>query len=133
MSINIFYYEKCSFEYDYIKTDGKVELQGDKIENPQYIMDNKLEPDYEYYITNQIMKPVSQIFALAVEELPGFPHKAGYYNELLEMGSKKPEKIWDMKQKMAQDLLFGSVLRQLENKRNNRQEITKWFTAKKKY
>jgi len=36
-----------------------------------------------------------------------------------------------MKQKMAQDLLFGSVLRQLENKRNNRQEITKWFTAKK--
>ena len=117
--------------YVYIKTDGKVELQGDKIENPQYIMDNKLEPDYEYYITNQIMKPVSQIFALAVEELPGFPHKAGYYNELLEMGSKKPEKIWDMKQKMAQDLLFGSVLRQLENKRNNRQEITKWFTAKK--
>ena len=116
--------------YVYIKTEGKVELQGDKIENPQYITDNKLEPDYEHYITNQIMKPVSQIFALAVEELPGFPHKVGYYEEL-EKNGKKSEKVWDMKQKMAQDLLFGSVLRQLENKRNNRQEITKWFTAKK--
>ena len=32
-------------------------LQGDKIENPQYVVDNKLEIDLLHYITNQIMKP----------------------------------------------------------------------------
>ena len=33
------------------------QLQGDKIEHPM-IIQNKLKPDYEHYITNQIMKPV---------------------------------------------------------------------------
>ena len=38
-------------------------LQGDKIEHPDYIIQNKLKPDYEHYITNQIMKPVkSDVF-----------------------------------------------------------------------
>ena len=47
-------------------------LQGDKIEHPDYIIQNKLKPDYEHYITNQIMKPVSQIFGLCLEEISGF-------------------------------------------------------------
>ena len=50
---------------------------------------------------------------------------------MLEKNGKKIEKIWDMKQKMTQELLFDNVLRVLENKRNNRQEITKWFSQKK--
>ena len=47
-------------------------LQGDKIETPQYVRDNNLLPDYEFYITNQILKPVSQIFGLCLEDLRGF-------------------------------------------------------------
>ena len=47
----------------------KVTLQGDRIEHPNYIIKNKLKPDYEFYITNQIMKPVSQIFALCLKDL----------------------------------------------------------------
>ena len=39
-------------------------LQGNYIETPQFIKNNNLEIDYEFYITNQIQKPVSQIFAL---------------------------------------------------------------------
>jgi hypothetical protein len=31
-----------------------------------------LKPDYVFYITNQIAKPVSQVFGLVVEQLPGF-------------------------------------------------------------
>jgi DNA polymerase elongation subunit (family B) len=46
-------------------------LQGDRIETPAFITANKLQPDYAFYITNQISKPVSQVFGLVVEDLPG--------------------------------------------------------------
>lgn len=41
------------------------ELQGERIETPEYITKNKLKIDYGHYITNQIAKPVGQIFDLA--------------------------------------------------------------------
>ena len=43
-------------------------LQGDLIENPQYIKDKKLTIDYNYYLTNQIQKPVYQIFELVMDK-----------------------------------------------------------------
>ena len=46
--------------YVYIETDKKVELQGDRVEHPKYVVDNKLKLDYLFYITNQIMKPCLQ-------------------------------------------------------------------------
>ena len=42
-------------------------LQGDTIEHPQYITDEKLKIDYNYYLTNQIEKPVFQIFELVMK------------------------------------------------------------------
>ena len=39
-------------------------LQGDKIETPVFIKENNLKIDYEFYITNQIKRPVSQIYDL---------------------------------------------------------------------
>jgi len=38
--------------------------QGDIIETPQFIIDNKLKINYALYLTNQIQVPVSQIFKL---------------------------------------------------------------------
>ena len=58
----------------YVITKGKVELQGDRVEDPGYVIKNKLEIDYLFYITNQIMKPSLQF---------------------LELISKNPEKIFD--------------------------------------
>ena len=46
--------------YAYILKDGKVELQGERVETPEYITQNNLELDYLFYITNQIMKPTIQ-------------------------------------------------------------------------
>lgn len=46
--------------YAYIETKGKVEVQGDRIEHPDFIIKNKLRLDYLFYITNQIMKPSIQ-------------------------------------------------------------------------
>ena len=56
----------------YIQVKDNVKLQGDKVEDPKFIVENKLKPDYSFYITNQIMKPVTQIFSLLLEDLDGF-------------------------------------------------------------
>ena len=42
-------------------------LQGDTIEHPLYILENNLKMDYNYYLTNQIQKPVYQIFELVMK------------------------------------------------------------------
>mgnify|MGYP003330937421 CR=1 FL=1 len=53
----------------YIHTENKKALQGEKIEHPNYIIENKLRPNYSFYITNQIMKPLLQLFGLVVEDM----------------------------------------------------------------
>ena len=62
----------------YIKNDDRKALQGDKIETPEFIRDNGVEIDYSHYITNQIMKPVQQVFALVLEQLGAFRKKKGH-------------------------------------------------------
>jgi DNA polymerase elongation subunit (family B) len=42
-------------------------LQGDTIEHPLYITEQKYKFDYNYYLTNQIQKPVYQIFELVMK------------------------------------------------------------------
>ena len=34
--------------------------------------------NYEYYITNQIKKPISQIYGLCLEDLPGYYHNIDF-------------------------------------------------------
>jgi DNA polymerase elongation subunit (family B) len=43
-------------------------LQGDRIEDPDYIVEQNISLDYEFYITNQIMNPVKQVFDLEMDE-----------------------------------------------------------------
>ncbi len=43
-------------------------LQGDLIEHPQYIEDEKLKIDFMYYYEHQIKKPVYQIFELSMKD-----------------------------------------------------------------
>ena len=58
--------------YVYIQTKGRVKLQGDRIEDPNYIMKKNLKPDFSFYITNQIQKPVMQVFCLVLEQITEF-------------------------------------------------------------
>ncbi len=58
--------------FAYIKVQNRKALQGDKIELPKYILENKLQIDYAHYITNQIMKPIQQLLALVLEDIPDF-------------------------------------------------------------
>ncbi len=53
--------------YAYVITKD-VEVQGDRVEHPEYIAEHKLELDYVFYITNQIMKPAIQFLKLLFPE-----------------------------------------------------------------
>jgi hypothetical protein len=111
--------------YVYIKTpDGgeQPKLQGDRIEHPDYIRQEMLTPDYYHYITNQIMKPVLQIYALCVEKLPGYSFSPDYWTQIdVELAShrlygddkKRKDRICALKEREAEDLLFAPYLMKL--------------------
>jgi len=67
--------------YAFVVTEGKNLLQGDKIETPTFIQQNKLTLNYKMYITNQIMKPVAQIFEL----VPGFANVTKVLTQMLDI------------------------------------------------
>ena len=52
-------------------------LQGDRIETPPFIKEKGLHVDAKYYIEHQLINPISQLFALVVEQLPGCVAPAG--------------------------------------------------------
>ena len=60
--------------YVYIRPvvgSAKAKLQGERIEAPSYIKALGLVPDYEFYVTNQLQNPISQMFGLLLDEMPG--------------------------------------------------------------
>jgi DNA polymerase elongation subunit (family B) len=77
--------------------------QGDRIEIPSYIVEKGLTPDYAFYITNQIAKPVAQVFGLIVEKLPGVKaHKIA-----ATLKAKDPVAA---REALAEEMLFGDLL-----------------------
>ena len=124
------------------KTRGTLERQGDKIEHPDFIRRHKIKPDYKFYITNQIMKPVGQIYALTVENLPGYKLPEDYWDKkyksltATKTHEKAMEKVKELRYEEASKLIFGEVLRKAENQRVGAREITQFFSVtpkKKKY
>ena len=89
--------------YVYITPTGKSDLQGDRIETVDYIKQNKLQPDYQYYIEHQLMKPIGQLFGLMVERIEGCP-----YHSIKD----------DMRESVAIDLLFSSALNSCKKQGN---------------
>jgi DNA polymerase delta subunit 1 len=93
--------------YIFIETDTSSTLQGDKIELPSYIRANKLKPDIPYYIEKQLMNPLSQLFSLRVEQIPGYCAPVNGWPE-------NPDKRAVAREKMAGDLLFSEALRECD-------------------
>ena len=44
-------------------------IQGDRVEHPDFIKKNNLEIDFLFYLTNQIIKPVSQFYSFNIENI----------------------------------------------------------------
>ena len=123
----------------YIQTKKEVKLQGDRVESPNYIIQNKLKPDYSFYITNQIMKPVTQIFSLLLEQMAKFSGtvKSNYnrkYNTILnkyEDDNKKiNEKITQLRDSVVKKLIFEDSLRVSDNSKKGLQTINSFFKKK---
>jgi DNA polymerase elongation subunit (family B) len=118
--------------YVYIQTTGK-KLQGEKIETPQYIKDNKLKIDYGYYITNQIMNPVLQLFSLVLYDMKEFKRRKNTFIQELECLKSNMEldkyikKEADLKEKEVEKILFQSYLIIDKNKKSNNSMITSFF------
>jgi len=116
--------------------NAKAKLQSDKIESPSYVIENKLKIDTSHYITNQISKPVGQIFALFIEKLDKNISEDSFsriYDEWIKKGKDEYialKKVSESRLKVAQKYLFANKLAELANINNHQSEITKWFTKK---
>jgi len=126
-------------KYVFISTANSKALLGDRIETIDYISSNKIKIDYSYYITNQLMKPLQQLFGLAVEQIWEYQRKPSAiktykkdlevmereFGEDRELFMKKKEKYCSAKVKT---LLFDKVLNKITNDKNKLQMITSFFT-----
>jgi DNA polymerase elongation subunit (family B) len=121
--------------YVYINTTNKKALQGDKIEIPDYIKDHKLKIDYGFYISNQIMKPVLQIYSLILYDMKEFRRrKPAFLRELDTLRStmeydKFEAKEQKMKLKEVEKILFEKYLRDDKNVKAGNRPITGFFKA----
>jgi DNA polymerase delta subunit 1 len=123
-------------------TNKQAKLQGEKIETPEFITQNKLKIDYTYYITNQLMKPLLQLFGLAIEQIWEMQNKKiaikafrGDIQKMseecegdLELFMKKREKYTSTKVKT---LLFEKFLTKIYNEQNKIQTIQECFFGKR--
>jgi DNA polymerase elongation subunit (family B) len=127
-------------KFVHIVNDAKKALQGDKIETPEYILANRLQVDYVFYITNQLMKPLQQLFGLALEQIwlnkgkhmliKTFKKDMQKLNEEvdgdIEIFMKKKEKYCSAKIKA---LLFDKFLTNIYNEKHRIQTITSFFPS----
>jgi DNA polymerase elongation subunit (family B) len=127
-------------KFIHVVTSNKKALQGEKIETPEYIIQAKLKIDYDFYITNQLLKPICQFMGLALEQIwknQGKWSAIKKFNDELkeiekenpdfEMFIKKKEKFCSEKVKA---LLFDKYLLQIKNEKNRNQPITNFFVKR---
>uniref|UniRef100_A0A6C0E141 DNA-directed DNA polymerase n=1 Tax=viral metagenome TaxID=1070528 RepID=A0A6C0E141_9ZZZZ len=121
----------------YIVNNNKKALQGEKIETPTYIKENHIQIDYSFYITNQIMKPLLQLFGLVIEDIWKMQNKTSkiikFRREIetvkhtIEDPKKAEEKITKLKDKEVKALLFDKYLRDTNNSKEGNQSLIKFF------
>ena len=123
----------------YIHNADKKALQGERIETPDYIRAKRLKPNYSFYITNQIMKPVAQLFGLVLEQMAAFRRKKVRFLEELESvksnwmesDDKLQKKLDDLRFREVKELIFDDYLRQADNLAKSNKSITELFKSKK--
>jgi len=129
--------------FAYIIQSNKKALQGEKIETPTFIRDNNIKLDYSFYITNQIMKPLLQLFGLVLDEIwmsqkPPRRAKITAFKKEIETVvkanedyKKREEKIAKLKDKEVKLLIFDKYLRETNNAKEGNQSVANFFTVKK--
>jgi len=96
-------------------------LQGERIETPAFIRENKLVPDYRHYIEHQLQNPISQAFGLLLEKIPGYradmmekcPERPDM-SDWSDMAEKKLDAWLGFRENCAAKLLFSDCLKRFE-------------------
>ena len=124
-------------KFVFIVNDTPKALMGDKIETTEFIVENNLKIDYTHYITNQLMKPLQQLFGLALEEIWKLQGKTAaiktYKREIKKLEAEFPDIETFMKKKekycsaKIKTLLFDDVLNKIYNEKHSIQTITSFF------
>ena len=124
----------------YIQNPDKKALQGERIEHPDYILANKIKPNYAFYITNQIMKPLQQVFALVLENIPSYKRHVPALQRSIESWNDKlldgedeekiKKKITDFRNKEVKKILFDEYLIEIDNASKKNQSIMNFFKKK---
>lgn len=117
-------------------------LMGDRVETPAYIVAKNLKLDYAYYVENQLLNPIRQLFGLILEPIMEYKGRGveipAVRRELetirknstdLEDYMVKREKYCSAK---VEQLLFGDVLKIIENRKNGLKPITDFFVFEPK-
>jgi DNA polymerase elongation subunit (family B) len=122
----------------FVNPDAK--LNGDRIETPEFIRDNNLAIDYTYYITNQLMKPLQQLFSLALEQIWEMYNKGTvlrkHRKEVGELEKQYPDRTVFMKKreilccKKIKEMLFDKYLEQIQNEKTRTRTISQFFVKK---
>ena len=120
----------------YVHHPNKKALQGEKIETPTFIRANNLQIDYSFYITNQIMKPVQQLFALVLEDIWNEEKKILKIRQFRKECSvlRKShddetyyKKLEALKNKEVKALLFDDYLRVTNNAKDGMKSLKGYF------
>jgi DNA polymerase elongation subunit (family B) len=134
--------DRIPFVYIYPLEKKKTKmLQGDLIETPTFIVNHHLKIDYSYYITNQIMKPVQQLFGLVLERIWEIQGKQfqirNFHKELNQLlaklasentsKEKTQKKIEDLRNKRIKELIFDPFLREIKNQKEGNRSIMGFF------
>lgn len=72
----------------------------ERAEDPQYVIDNKLKIDYNYYINNQLKKPISEILQFLI------PNHETFFDDIMEKYNSSSNTPKKKQMKMTNFLAF---------------------------
>ena len=127
-------------KFVFVVNDKPKALMGDKIETPDFITQNQLKIDYNHYITNQLMKPLQQLFGLSLEQIWELQNKKSAIKTYIKEMEKLEKEYSDMEEFMKKKekycaakikvLLFDKTLTKIYNEKHGIQQITNFFVKK---
>jgi DNA polymerase elongation subunit (family B) len=134
--INIQSNDRIRYIYIQVKETGnKKLLQGDMIEDFDYVKEKKLKPDYVFYMTNQIMKPICQLYSLVLEDMDEYKKDKNYFDKLKKdilvqkNGNieKTTVRIDELREREVEKLIFEKYIIMAKLKQNEKAQITNYF------
>lgn len=111
-------------------------LQGERIEHPDYVARHNLPVDFKFYIEHQLMKPITQLYSIMIDELEGATMDVKKQRQkLLETPAyakveKAEARLQALREREVQRVLFDPVLREIDCTRSasGNHKITDYFT-----